>query len=419
MRIGIVCPYSFDAPGGVQWHIRDLAEFLLAHGHAVSVLAPAERTEHLPHYLVSAGYSVPVPYNGSIARVSFGPVAAARVGRWLQQDFDLVHLHEPVTPSISALALWQAEVPVVATFHTAQVRSRALDAVYPALRPSLEKIVARIAVSPAAAANVTRHLGGATVVIPNGVYVDRFALAEPEPAWQGTPQAPTLAFVGRFTEPRKGFAVLAEAMTELVRRRPGVRLLVAGPGDLDATLTELAVPAEVRSAITGLGAVDDAAKARLLRSVDAYIAPNTGGESFGIILVEAMAAGAPVVAADLDAFAAVLTDGSGERVGVLTPVGDAAALADAVDGLLDDPERRHTVSLAATHRAADFDWGTVAAQVVDVYETVLSGAPQEQVTGRGLDLERLSRITRRLGLSRREDRSGPGHDPSDSDGAQV
>ena len=172
MRIGIVCPYSFDVPGGVQFHVRDLAEHFLGQGHHASVLAPADEDTPLPDYVESVGRAVPVRYNGSVARLNFGPLTAARVGRWLEAgDFDVVHIHEPVTPSIALLALWSAEGPVVATFHTSNLRSRAMQAAYPLLRPSLEKINGRIAVSEDARRTVTTHLGGDAVVIPNGVKV--------------------------------------------------------------------------------------------------------------------------------------------------------------------------------------------------------------------------------------------------------
>ncbi|MBD3784684.1 MAG: glycosyltransferase, partial [Micrococcales bacterium] len=178
MRIGMVCPYSFEVPGGVQFHVRDLAEVFLAQGHEVSVLAPADDDAELPAYLTSCGRAVPVRYNGSVARLTFGPVTSARVTRWLEAGgFDVVHLHEPVTPSVSLMALWAAEEPVVATFHTSTVRSRAMHAANPLLRPSLEKIRGRIAVSEDAARTVRRHLGGDTYIIPNGVHVERFAQA--------------------------------------------------------------------------------------------------------------------------------------------------------------------------------------------------------------------------------------------------
>jgi len=370
MRIGIVCPYSFDVPGGVQFHVRDLAEHFLADGHAVSVLAPADDDAVLPGYLQSCGRAVPVRYNGSVARLTFGPTSSARVGRWLDDGaFDVVHLHEPVTPSISLLALWATSAPVVATFHTANLRSRAMHAANPLLRPSLEKIRARIAVSEDARRTVRRHLGGDAYIIPNGVDVGRFDRAEPDPRWTGTPDRPTLAFLGRIDEPRKGLAVLAQAMTAILPRLPGVRLLVAGPGDVKEASKELAP--DVLAATEFLGGVSDADKAALLSSVDLYVAPHTGGESFGIVLVEAMAAGAPVLASDLTAFADVLGHGV---AGELFPTGDVAALADRVVWLLGDPARRETLSAAGHQRAQAFDWAGVAERIMAVYETVIDSA---------------------------------------------
>ena len=201
MRIGIVSPYSFDVPGGVQLHVRDLAEHFISKGHHVSVLAPADDDTPLPDYVVNAGRAVPVHYNGSVARLSFGPLTAARVGRWVEAGrFDVVHIHEPVAPSVSVLALWAVDGPIVATFHSSNLRSRAMQAAYPLLRPSLEKISARIAVSEDARRTVTTHLGGDAVVIPNGVFVERFASAKRRPDWAGTPARPTIAFLGRMED---------------------------------------------------------------------------------------------------------------------------------------------------------------------------------------------------------------------------
>lgn len=368
MRIGLVSPYSFDVPGGVQLHVRDLAEFLLREGHDVSVLAPADDDTATPPYFVSAGRAVPIRYNGSVARLAFGPITAARVNRWLERgDFDVLHVHEPVSPSVSMLALWAYEGPVVATFHTSNVRSRALHAAHPLLRPGLEKIAGRIAVSQDARRTVATHLGGDAVVIPNGVYVDEFARAPRNPAWEGRPDAPTIAFLGRMNEPRKGLDVLLGAMTRVVERFPNARLLVAGPGDADQVRRE--APVSVRDRLEFLGLISDADKASLFASVDAYVAPNTGGESFGIILVEAMSAGAPVVASDLEAFARVLDDG---HAGRLFPTGDADALGESLLGLLDDPEERRRLREAGQARAQVYDWNSVARHILTVYETVVS-----------------------------------------------
>ena len=369
MRIGIVCPYSFDVPGGVQFHVRDLAEHLLDGGHAVSVLAPADDETPVPPYVEAAGRDVPVKYNESVARLQFGPVSAARVRRWLDEgDFDVLHIHEPVAPSLSLLALWIATGPIVATFHTANLRSRAMQVAQPLMRPSLEKISARIAVSEDARRTVVEHLGGDAVVIPNGVFVDRFAAAPADPAWTGTTLRPTVAFVGRTDEPRKGLPVLAAAVPLLRRAVPGIRVLVLGRGDGAEALAGLGP--DDAAAVEMLGPLDDAAKARLLRSVDVYVAPHTGGESFGIVLVEAMSAGAPVVASDLGAFRRVLDDGD---LGVLFGVGDAPALAAAVLRLLDDEDRREAMAARASAAVRRYDWSRVADQVVSVYETVRLG----------------------------------------------
>ena len=369
MRIGIVCPYSFDAPGGVQNHVRDLAQALIARGHEVSVLAPSEQAP-MPPYAVSAGGALPVPYNGSVARVSFGPVVAARVRKWLREGrFDVLHLHEPATPSISLLALWAAECPVVATFHTSNVRSRAMSASATILRPSMEKITARIAVSEYAREMLVNHVGGEPVVIPNGVYVDQYRDAAPREEWRG--REGTVAFVGRLDEPRKGFALLAGAFGRIAAERPGLRLLVVGGGDIDRARSRL--PAGVRDQVTFLGAASDRDKAAALRTADVYVAPNTGGESFGIILVEAMAAGATVLASDIPAFTKVL---GGGRYGVLFPSEHVDALGDALAGLLDDPGRRAALDDEAQVAVRRYDWSTVATQVLQVYETVTAGGPR-------------------------------------------
>lgn len=365
MRIGIVSPYSFDIPGGVQNHIMDLAEALIELGHHVSVLAPADEDAELPAYLVPAGRALPLPYNGSVARIAFGPVSTARVRRWLARgEFDVLHVHEPLTPSLSLLAVLSARGPVVATFHTAMTRSRALAVAQNFLQPVMEKITARIAVSELARKVQVEHLGGGAVEIPNGVAVRKFASAAPLPGWPG--EGGTLGFLGRFTEPRKGFPLVRTAFVALAEHRPGLRLLVAGPGDRDELFDD--IPAHLHSRVEFLGLVSEPDKARMLRSVDIYVAPNTGGESFGMILTEAMAAGAAIVASDLDAFRRVLDGG---RAGELFPNGDAAALTALLGELLDDPARRADLASCARQVVGTFDWPSVAARVLEVYTTAI------------------------------------------------
>ena len=372
MRIGLVCPYSWDVPGGVQAHVRDLADSLVAMGHEVSVLAPVDDPDEadLPSYVVPAGRAVPVPYNGSVARLAFGPLSLARTRRWLRRGrFDVLHLHEPTVPSLSMLALFAARGPMVATFHTATARSRALQVFGTTLQPGLEKITGRIAVSPAARRVVMEHLGHDAVLIPNGVQVSRFAGAQPLP---NTSRGPTVVFLGRVDEPRKGLAVLLAALPLLVARIPDVQLLVAGPGDADEVMDQ--VPAGLADSVRLLGLVPESDKARVYASGTVYCAPNTHGESFGIVLIEAMATGTPVVAADLEAFRRVLDDG---RAGVLVPVGDSSALAAALADLLGDPVRRQRLAAVASEVVQTYDWSRVTRQIVEVYETVAAAAPVE------------------------------------------
>ena len=376
MRIGIVSPYSFDVPGGVQNHIMDLAEALIGLGHEVSVLAPADEDATLPPYVVSAGRAVPLPYNGSVARIAFGPMSTARVRRWLKAgQFDVLHVHEPMTLSLSLLAVLSARGPVVATFHTAMTRSRALSAAQGMLQLVVEKITARIAVSELARKVQVEHLGGGAVEIPNGVAVAKFASAAPLDGWPGDGGA--IGFLGRFTEPRKGFDILRDAFVPLAHQRPGLRLLVAGPGDPDDLYEYF--PVDLRERVTFLGLVSEADKARMLRSVDVYVAPNTGGESFGMILTEAMATGTAIAASDLDAFRRVLDGG---QAGALFPTGDPQALCGLLDSLLSDPARRAALSSAASAAVTAFDWPSVALRVLEVYATAI-----EATDGRVMDEE--------------------------------
>jgi phosphatidylinositol alpha-mannosyltransferase len=367
MRIGLVCPYQWDVPGGVQYHVRDLARTLRGMGHHVEVLTPAEREEALDgEWMTWAGRTVPVPYNGSMASMQFGPVSAARVRRWLRDGhFDVVHVHEPSSPSVSLSVCMIAKGPIVATFHAATTRSKWLAAVGPMVRPWLERISGRIAVSDFARRVQVEHLGGDAVIIPNGVHVAAFAGGPTLPGLARGVDGPTIGFLGRFDEPRKGLPVLLEALRTVQRRHPGIRLLIAGRGDADEV--RALIGADLRASVALLGELSEEDKGAFLRSVDVYCAPNLLGESFGVILIEAMAAGAPIVASDLDAFRAVLQDGD---AGVLVRRGDAGALAGALCGLLDDPARRAELSARGTAVAATYDWEILARRILAVYETV-------------------------------------------------
>ena len=364
-RIGIVCPYGWDTPGGVQSHIRDLAEYLIGEGHFVSVLAPAIDEESLPPYVTSAGRPIAIPYNGAVARVLFGPIAFSRVRHWISQgNFDVLHLHEPAIPSISLLACWAAEGPLVGTFHAAAKRQKVSFAVIPFLEPVIEKLNARIAVSEAARETLTEHLDTDAIVVPNGIYASLYRDGKIDERWTGN----TIGFIGRFEEPRKGLSVLNDALPAIITQIPDIKIFIAGPGDSADALKEIQ-PA-LRSRFTFMGRISEEEKANFLASVGLYIAPNTGGESFGIILAEALAAGASVVASDIPAFDSLL--GHGEY-GTLFESENSQDLAIKVVALLKDSAARKEIAQRGKNYAQAFDWDVVADKIYDLYQMAMVG----------------------------------------------
>jgi phosphatidyl-myo-inositol alpha-mannosyltransferase len=365
LRIGMVCPYSFDVPGGVQNHVLGLARYLRQTGHRPCLLAPGELGRATAALDIedfsSAGAAMPLPYNGSVARVNFGPLSAARVRRWLRNgEFDLIHIHEPITPSISLLALWAAEVPVVATFHIATPRSRSMQLASGVLKAAIEKIDAGIAVSESARNVVIQHLGRDAVVIPNGIQFDDFAKGHLR---SGNPQRPRLIFIGRLDEPRKGLDVLLAAMPLIRQARPDLEVIVAGQGTRP-----------LPSWCCNLGTITNEAKTALLRSADVFVAPQLARESFGIVLLEAMASGVQIVASDLPSFVDVLGAPQDEqRLGEVFAVGDHRALARAVLQVLDRPDPLRASRAQQTART--YDWSRVGATVLAIYRAVFSAAP--------------------------------------------
>lgn len=364
LNIGIVCPYGWDAPGGVQAHIADLRQYLVNKGHSVSVLAPTADEDALPDWVVSAGKPLSIPYNGAVARVLFGPVAFAKVKQWISDnEFDLLHLHEPAIPSISLLACWAAEGPMVGTFHASAKKQKASFAIVPILEPVIEKLTARIAVSETARETLIAHLETDAVVIPNGIYAAKMA-GKLRPEWSGE----TLGFMGRFNEPRKGLKVLIDALPIISRFLPNIKVLVAGPGEPEEFLKE--IDPQLRRRIQFLGKLSEEEKADFMSSVGAYVGPNTGGESFGIILAEALAGGAAVVASDIPAFAAVLQDG---KYGKLFKSEDSTDLAKVIIELFRNKESRDALARAGQQYAQKFDWDVVANDIFEVYEMAVVG----------------------------------------------
>jgi phosphatidylinositol alpha-mannosyltransferase len=308
------------------------------------------------------GRPIDVTYNASNAPIDPRPWSIPRVRRALRSFVpDVVHVHEPFAPSTSLWAVLASRAPLVATFHSGATRSRLYDLAAPALRRLGRRLAVRVAVSKAAAAFAASRLGGEFEIIPNGLDVQRFADAEPR-ADLGALDGSKLLFCGRLDE-RKGFRVAAGAFERLLRHRPELRLVVAGDGP-DRFVTE-SLPGPVRERVTMLGAVPNVDLPPVHAACDLYLGTSVGGESFGIVLVEAMAAGLPVVASDIPGYDEVATD---EVDALLVPPRDPDAVAVAAARVLDDPELAARLSAGGRERAKAFDWPVVVERLEELYE---------------------------------------------------
>lgn len=360
MRVALACPYEWSRPGGVQNHIRSLACALIERGHEIVVLAPGPRSSHRDgggFDVVALGRTVPIPANGSVAPISLSPLLVARARSVLHDVApDVVHAHEPLIPSVSLAAVVASSVPVVGTFHASAHSSLGYRIAAPVLARALEKIAVRTVVSDQARALVSRYFPGDYTLTFNGVDFDRFASAAPADFGDG----PSILFLGRL-EKRKGLEVLIQAVARLADLRP--RLLIAGTGPKERAMRKLAHRLNVDS--TWLGQLDDDEVAGAFKAADVYCAPNLGGESFGIVLLESMAAGTPVVASSLEAFESV----TGGAARLVTP-GDAAAMGAGLRKLLTDPEERKRLAAAGLRRAKVFDWRRLAPGVEAIYTSV-------------------------------------------------
>lgn len=385
LRIGMVCPYAWDAPGGVRSHVADLAEELRARGHYVNILAPVDDPSLIAEgEVTNGGKSIAIPYNGSVARLNFGLRATRQVRRWIQEnDFDLVHVHEPMAPGLSLLTLWVADGPIVSTWHSSNPRSRVLASLNRVVQTAMEKVSGRIAVSEDARRTLVSHLGGDAVLIPNGVRIKSFQSLTRHPLV--IQSAPSVLFLGRLDESRKGLDVFLAALPRLIGSVPDLQVFIAGPGDVEDIRKNLD-PA-IDEHITFLGRISDEEKSQILGSVDIYVAPNTGGESFGIVLIEAMAAGTAVLASDLPAFSRVLDGGV---AGAMFVNEDSDDLADQAITLLSDPQRRAELVAAGSQRVLRFDWDHVVDDVLAVYDSVTISGERVHEDLRGQIIGRLS-----------------------------
>ena len=386
MRVALVSPYALDVVGGVQGHVRALAVALRRSGAEVIVLGPSSdgRTvadagpgEQPMH---AVGRAVGVPANGSRAPVALEPSAALRLRSLLRRAApDVVHVHEPLVPMLGPVALTAGVGARVATFH-ASADAGPLPRLYRAVRGPGRRVVGRAhaltAVSPVAASFHARMLGldaGRFVVVPNGVDVGRFAGGRPTDATRPEPGgASRLVFLGRL-EPRKGADVAVRAFLRLAPDRPALTLWVLGDGPGRGELEDLrdAAPPDVARRLDIAGRADPGELPSLLADGDVAVLPARGGESFGIVLLEAMAAGLVVVATDIPGYRDVARP---DREAVLARPDDAASLADAIARVLDDAELRVRLRAAGSARAAEHDWSVVAERMQDVYASALRAA---------------------------------------------
>lgn len=377
MKIALVSPYDIAVPGGVNTHIAHLAREFRAYGHTVRVIAPGPRPALDPDTIV-LGRTLPIPSGGSLAHVTITPWLGPRVRRLLAWErFDVIHLHEPLISSLTLEVLRGAQTTIVATFHAAHEGGSKLYALFrPLLAPLVARLDARIAVSPAAARLAGRYFPCAYTIVPNGIDAARFAAPQPWP--RGLPRGPYLLFVGRL-EPRKGVPYLLRAYARLVPSFPDLRLVVVGTGRQRARCAAW-VAAHGLTDVHFAGYVPDAALPAYYQHAAVFCAPNTGNESFGIVLLEAMAAGCPVVASDIEGFRTVLTH---EVDGLLVPPRDPEAMAAAVARLLTDCRLRRSLIARGRARATQFAWPRIAETILALYARAAAARHYPPVNGTG------------------------------------
>jgi phosphatidyl-myo-inositol alpha-mannosyltransferase len=373
MKLALVSPYDFAYPGGVTEHVANLAEQFLGRGHEVHIVAPSSDDEAEPIASVDApvhriGRVVSIPANGSVARITLSLRSYLQAKRLLQeQQYDLVHLHEPMMPALPLTVLRHSNTTNVGTFHA--FRNTPLTYFYgkPILRPFFRKLHGHIAVSSAARDFVGEYFPADFRVIPNGIDFPRFNTRYP-PLEQLADDRPTVLFVGRL-EKRKGLRFLMRAWPLVLERQPDARLVVVGRGrPLEGYRRFAARQGWSPSDVVFAGYVSAEDLPRYYQSCDVFCAPNTGQESFGIVLLEAMAAGAPIVASDIPGYRDVVSHG---EEGLLVEPKRPGAIADGLCRLLGNPELRASMRRAGADKAQAYDWPRVASQVLEYYDEVL------------------------------------------------
>jgi phosphatidylinositol alpha-mannosyltransferase len=396
MRIAMVSPYDYPYPGGVTKHITNLAESFRRQGHQVSVIAASSRSagKMPPDVIRISSFVVPMPYSGSVARISFSPWIARRFRALLQQHaFDVVHLHEPTTPTLPWAVARQTQklspqTVVVGTFHAyRESPSFPYSCARPVFARVINRLDGRIAVSPAARDYISTYFPGSYKVVPNGVDMTLFGNPTHPPLSQFS-EGLNILFVGRL-EPRKGFRYLIQAYARVKMALSQARLLVVGPYSAQERRPfEQKLGSMGLSDVHFIGYVPDEELARYYQSSQVLCAPSTGFESFGMVLLEAMAAGTPILASDIEGYRNVVKH-HGE--GLLVPPKDTAALADGLIYLLQHPELRRAMGQHGQATASRYAWGHVADRVLDCYCEALEWKREsDSVWDKDLVAERIS-----------------------------
>jgi phosphatidyl-myo-inositol alpha-mannosyltransferase len=365
MKIGIVSPYAYPRPGGANDNIRETYQNLRERGHEVRILTAPWGDDPPAQDVIQIGQAIAVPYNGSIGRITLSARLEYLVTGILDREkFDIIHHHEPLVPLLSAQILDRKSCPQVATFHAFGGFSFSYWAFRPIAQRYMNKLDGRIAVSSAARHFISTYFPGDYRIIPNGVDVDLFANAKPFPEYQDGKT--NLLFVGR-VEPRKGALYLLRAYAKLKQRYPETRLIVVGRGPELGDLRRFVHERHVADVLFA-GRVSEIEKARFYKTADVFCAPSTGQESFGIVLLEAMAAGTAVVASDIHGYKRVVQRNAS---GLLVEPKDADALCSALERLVNEPALRMRLGAAGSVRAREFDWSHVTDQLLGFYDEVI------------------------------------------------
>jgi len=374
LKIGIVSPYAYPRPGGANSYVRETYSRLTELGHEVRIITAPWGDDPPAKDVIQIGRAMAIPFNGSIGRVTLSVRLEWLISHMLEREkFDIIHHHEPFVPFLSFQILDSAKCPNVATFHTFGGFSFSYWAGRIVLDRYMNKLDARIAVSSAARHFVSSYFHGDYRIIPNGVDVDFYANAKPFPEFQDGKV--NILFVGR-VEPRKGAMYLMRAYARIKERHPDTRLIIAGRGPEIGDLRRFARGQKIEDVLFA-GRVSDEDKARFYKTADIFVAPSTGQESFGIVLLEAMAAGRAVVASDIHGYKRVVQRNVS---GLLVEPKDPDALADGLERLILDPDLRRSLGEAGARRAVEYDWRHVTEELVSVYAEVIAqrkkGAPE-------------------------------------------